>query len=214
MTRRILTLLTALATAVITAVVLATPAQAFAITAGFMITSGGRWCTVSFPDPKMPNIVYTAGHCFQDGITDVSLGNIRIGEFLPQIHDSDLDIIAIRLNDRVASDYSLMSREPLLSPWVPHKGATVCKYGATTQETCGKVLSVDGERFAVDMPAQHGDSGAPIYEQNLDDETKGVHMVGTLISSNRENPNIIYCTQITALEAFLGRTWGGDWNMA
>ncbi|CAN7696743.1 hypothetical protein [Mycolicibacterium frederiksbergense] len=138
--------------ATITALATATPANALAITAGFMITSGGRWCTVSFPDPQNPTIVYTAGHCYKDGITEVSLGNIKIGQFIPEIHDPATDLIAIRLYSNIPSEYSLMSREPLLNPWVPNEGATVCKYGATTQETCGIVLSVDDTKFAVQMP--------------------------------------------------------------
>ena len=52
--RRILTALAAALMATITALATATPANALAITAGFMITSGGRWCTVSFPDPQNP----------------------------------------------------------------------------------------------------------------------------------------------------------------
>lgn len=210
--RRLLTALAALTMAAITALGAAAPASALAITAGFMITSGGRWCTVSFPDPKMPNIVYTAGHCYQDGITEVSLGNIQIGQFIPQIHDPVTDLIAIRLYSNIPSEYSLMSREPLLDPWVPNEGSKVCKYGATTQETCGTVLSVDDKKFAVQMPADHGDSGAPIYER-LDPDSKGVHVVGTVISEDPRRPGVIYCSTIGAINLFLTKTWGTDWDM-
>lgn len=210
--KRLLTALAAMVMAAVAALTTATPANALAITAGFMITSGGRWCTVSFPDPKMPNIVYTAGHCYQDGITEVSLGNIQIGRFIPEIHDPTTDLIAIRLYSNVPSEYSLMSREPLLDPWVPNKGSTVCKYGATTQETCGTVLSVDDTKFAVQMPADHGDSGAPIYER-LNPTSKGVHVVGTVISEDPRRPGVIYCTTIGSIRNFLSQTWGTGWDM-
>jgi hypothetical protein len=194
------------------AVATATPANALAITAGFMVTSGGRWCTVSFPDPQMPNIVYTAGHCYRDGITEVRLGNIHIGQFIPEIYDPTTDLIAIRLYSNIPSEYSLMSREPLLNPWVPHKGSTVCKYGATTQETCGTVLSVGDDKFAVQMPADHGDSGAPIYER-LKPGSKGVHVVGTVISEDPQRPGVIHCTTIGSITNYLSQTWGTGWKM-
>lgn len=210
--KRLLTALAAMVLAAVAALTTAIPANALAITAGFMITSGGRWCTVSFPDPKMPNIVYTAGHCYHDGITEVNLGNIQIGQFIPEIHDPTTDLIAIRLYSNVPSEYSLMSREPLLDPWVPNRGSTVCKYGATTQETCGIVLSVDDTKFAVQMPADHGDSGAPIYER-LNANSKGVHVVGTVISEDPRRPGVIYCTTIGAIRTFLTQTWGTSWDM-
>lgn len=210
--KRLPTALAAMVLAAVAALITAIPANALAITAGFMITSGGRWCTVSFPDPKMPNIVYTAGHCYHDGITAVNLGNIQIGQFIPEIHDPTTDLIAIRLYSNVPSEYSLMSREPLLDPWVPNRGSTVCKYGATTQETCGTVLSVDDTKFAVQMPADHGDSGAPIYER-LHANSKGVHVVGTVISEDPRRPGVIYCTTIGAIRTFLTQTWGTSWDM-
>jgi len=201
-----------MAMAGITVLATAIPASALAITAGFMITSGGGWCTVSFPDPKTPNIVYTAGHCYKNGITEVSLGDIQIGQFIPEIHDPTTDLIAIRLYSNIPSEYSLMSREPLLEPWVPNEGSKVCKYGATTQETCGTVLSVDETKFAVQMPADHGDSGAPIYER-LKPGSKGVHVVGTVISEDPRRPGVIYCSTIGAINLFLSKTWGSGWDM-
>jgi hypothetical protein len=210
--RRLRTALLAIVSMAALALATAAPATAFAITAGFMITSAGRWCTVSFPDPKMPNVVYTAGHCYTDGITEVSLGNIQIGQFIPQIHDPTTDLIAIRLYSNIPSEYSLMSREPLLDPWVPNKGSTVCKYGATTQETCGTVLSVDDTRFTVQMPADHGDSGAPIYER-LTPNSKGVHVIGTVIAEDPRRPGVIYCSTIVAIRDFLSHTWGTGWDM-
>ncbi|RFZ63202.1 hypothetical protein DE4576_04843 [Mycobacterium marinum] len=210
--RRIHATLAAVAMVFVAALTTAPPASAFAITAGFMITSGGRWCTVSFPDPRMATIIYTAGHCYKDGITEVSLGNIQIGQFIPEIHDPTTDLIAIRLYSNIPSEYSLMSREPLLNPWVPNEGSTVCKYGATTQETCGTVLSVHDTKFAVQMPADHGDSGAPIYER-LNPNSKGVHVVGTVTSEDPHRPGVIYCTTIGAIRTFLSHTWGAGWEM-
>lgn len=209
--------LAAVATLIITAaatLATAAPANAMAITAGYMITSGGRWCTVSLPDPMTPNIVYTASHCYRDGITEVSLGDIKIGEFIPEIRNTELDVIAIRLHSGMPSEYSLMSREPLLNPWVPNEGNEVCKYGATTQETCGTILSVSRDRnsFTVEMTADHGDSGAPIYGR-LEPGADGVHIVGTVISEDPSTPGVITCTNISAINNFLSNTWGSSWDM-
>jgi hypothetical protein len=215
MRRPLLTTLTALVVAAVTAVATAVPATAIAITAGFMITSGGRWCTVSFPDPVHPAIVYTAGHCYQDSVREVNLGRIQIGQFIPEIYSPNIDLIAIRLYANMPSEYTLMSREPLLNPWVPHEGATVCKYGATTQESCGKVLSVnaDKSRFTVKIKADHGDSGAPVYEPDDPNDHDGVHPVGVIVSEQSDDPTVINCSSMVAIEAFLEETWGSSWKM-
>lgn len=196
-------------------VALAAPAGAAAITvsAGFALTTAdGGWCTVSFPDPQTPNIVYTAGHCYRGGDKNVSLGSLGLGKFIPEIRNPKVDLIAIRLNSDIPSEYSLMSGDPLLSPWIPHKGNKVCKWGATTLETCGEVLSVEEDSFTVRMPADHGDSGAPIYTR-LSETSEGVHILGTVISSDKKRPGVIHCTRITSINSYLSKVWGPDWKM-
>lgn len=111
MTKQTARAVTTMSAALALALAVAAPANAFAITAGFMITSGERWCTVSFPDPQKPNIVYTAGHCYRDGIAEVNLGSIRVGRFMPQIYDPTTDLIAIKLYSNIPSEFSLMSRD-------------------------------------------------------------------------------------------------------
>lgn len=62
------------------------------------------------------------------------------------------------------------------------------------------------------QPADHGDSGAPIYER-LKPGSKGVHVVGTVISEDPRRPGVIYCSTIGAINNFLSQTWGTDWDM-
>lgn len=213
---RIITHITAALAALIAALTVSAPAEAAAmsITAGFMVESDHTYCTVSFPDPQTPHIVYTAGHCYKPGTsTAVYLGNYRIGNYIPQISNPDLDLIAIRLRDDVPSSDILLNGEPILNSWVPVVGATVCKYGATTQETCGTILSVTGSRFAVRMTADHGDSGAPIYERLGTTQESGVHLLGTVISESSTQPGVIFCTAMPAISNFLSHTWGPTWEL-
>lgn len=188
-------------------------AAAMQVTAGFMIEGATSFCTVSFTDPRTPTLAYTASHCYKPGTsTAVHLGNQRLGDFIPEISNRDLDLIAIRLNSGIRGSKVLQSGEPLLSTWVPKPGTTVCKYGATTQETCGTVLASEDDRFTVRMAADHGDSGAPIYQRLDTKEEHGVHLVGTVIAESKEDPDVIICTPMTSIQAFLGNTFG-SWRM-
>jgi hypothetical protein len=85
-------------------------------------------------------------------------------------------------------------------------GATICKYGTTTQETCGVVREVDDDRFSVAMTADHGDSGAPIYQRLDTQPERGVHLVGTVIAEAENHPGVIICTSMTSITNFLSKT--------
>jgi len=214
-------LLTALVSAVmLTAATLAGAAPAGAapppLSGGMRITgSDGMGCSVAFADPISTRRIYTAAHCYTPGAArEVSLGRYRIGKYRPDlVYDTKLDLVAIQLYEGVTSDYAQCTYTlcyPLGSPRVPQVGDYVCKFGASTRETCGPVLNVWKDEFAVKLPARHGDSGSPIYQLDADGT---MHLVGMVNSINRRDRSIAYGTHITRIAELLQNTWGSGWRM-
>lgn len=197
---------------------LATAAPATAATlpvdAGFKIGGAEGSCTVSFVDPQTPYLAYTAEHCHPHGTpTAVTIGRTQIGNYIPQISNEKLDIIAIRLNSGAHGNTVLRTGEPILGSRAPVMGAHVCKYGARTGQTCGTVKSVNGDSLDVTMVADHGDSGGPVYERE-ERLGRGVYLVGTVIAAHSNRPGVIMCTSITSITAFLSKTFGPSWQLS
>jgi hypothetical protein len=185
------------------------------ITGGSLIRfSDGSSCSVSFVDPVNPKVVYTAAHCY-DGSTAVMAGGYRIGHFRPDwVYNRKLDFVAIQLYKDVPTlmlQCGLGACRPLTQPHPPKVGDFVCKWGAKTQETCGAVINVWDQDFAIHMPVAHGDSGAPIYQINSDGSA---HLVGIVDSVGRADPAIAYGTIITRITDLLESAWGPNWRMA
>lgn len=218
-TRSRATRVTLVAVALALTVMLATAAPATAaalpVDAGFKIRSAEGSCTISFVDPQTPYLAYTAEHCHPHGTpTAVNMGPIQIGNYIPQISNEKLDIIAIRLNSGAHGNTVLKTGEPILGSRAPVIGAHVCKYGARTEQTCGTVQSVDLDNFDATMIADHGDSGGPVYEREDPRRGRGVYLVGTVIAAHSNRPGTIMCTSITAITAFLGKTFGPSWQLS
>lgn len=189
-------------------------AAALPVDAGFMIEGVEGSCTVSFVDPQTPYLAYTAEHCHPHGTaTAVRMGPIQIGNYIPQIANEKLDIIAIRLNSAVHGNTVLKTGEPILGAHAPALGAHVCKYGARTEQTCGTVQSVNADSFDVAMTADHGDSGGPVYEREDPRRGRGVYLVGTVVGAHVNHRGTIMCTSITAITAFLSTTFGPSWHL-
>ncbi|CAG8741651.1 20572_t:CDS:1, partial [Gigaspora margarita] len=89
------------------------------------------------------------------------------------------------------------------------EGAVVCKSGAATGYSCGKVLSVRANtvlfhvgygRFdyegliEVSMRGTYGDSGAPVFSYNnpLDLSQTGVNLFGMIVGATRYQPKIVF----------------------
>jgi len=198
----------------IAAVLTAAPAivTAIPIAAGFTIYGADRSCTVSFPDPITPDVVYTAAHCYTPGApTIVYSDNYRIGDYIPAISNSVVDLIAIRLRSSVSSPQFLATGEPLLDNWVANAGGTVCKY-SKRHENCGKVLEANSDRFNVDMSADPADSGAPIYQREKTNPESGVHVVGILIAETEPHSGVIVCSAMSPINSFLSRTHRVTWD--
>jgi len=124
----------------------AIPAPAVSTVAGGLTITdkSGKRCTLSFPDPKWPKIVYTAGHCYQ-GNLEVTSGGRHVGKYRPDIYDSVLDIIAIHLYQGVSSTEMVCGAARclrLLEPIPAVVGDYVCKYGSTSKKSCGEITEV------------------------------------------------------------------------
>lgn len=205
----------ALALTVMLATAAPATAAALPVDAGFMIRSAEGSCTISFVDPRSTYLAYTAEHCHPHGTpTAVNMGPIQIGNYIPQISNEKLDIIAIRLNSGVHGNTVLKTGEPILGSRAPTMGAHVCKYGSRTEQTCGTIKSVDGDSFDATMVADHGDSGGPVYEREDPRHGRGVYLVGTVIAAHSNRPGVILCTSITSITAFLSKTFGPSWQLS
>ncbi len=76
------------------------------------------------------------------------------------------------------------------------------------------MVSVDDTKFAVQMPADHGDSGGRPSTKDSSQAAR-VSMWWALSSlKTPRRPGVIYCSTIGAINNFLSQTWGGtDWDM-
>lgn len=184
--------------------------------AGTTIDSGNlqrSMCTVGFPDPLNEHIVYTASHCY-NGHREVRYGAQRVGIFRPDlVYSEKLDLVAIQLYRGVPSLSSLCipgSCHSITGPRMPQVGDEVCKYGATTGETCGQITAVWDREFAMNVWCEHGDSGGPVYAYDSDGS---VRLVGMATSIKKGQPWISYGTSIKSISELLRDTWGPDWTM-
>lgn len=183
---------------------------AMTVMAGFMVESADGWCTVAFADPYNPAIAYTAAHCYKPGTNpDIRIASAPIGRYNPNLYNPDLDIVGINLYRGVpSSSTTTMLGEKIIGGADVHIGDTVCKYGATTQETCGPVYGKDGHYYKVAMKALPGDSGSPIYRRS---SLGGVFLVGILQAANKNDPNAIYFTPIRLIEDYLSTAYQTPW---
>ena len=77
-----------------------------------------------------------------------------------------------------------------------HKGDYVCKYGRSTQKTCGKVTKIDYQRGSVEASvfAIGGDSGSPIY--SVDDNGKA-HIIASLSGGYVGNDDLNFGDEVS-----------------
>lgn len=144
---------------------------------GMEIIQGTQSCTLGFVDPDA-RFGLTAGHCAMDtdGPVYDSAGNV-IGVLViagSNLRDGDridgtkyvIDYEAIKFRNDVAINDILPNgiRLERGSGIQPHTGLPVCRNGVTTGESCGTVTTVNNGWFEIDgLPADHGDSGSPVY---------------------------------------------------
>lgn len=144
---------------------------------GMRINQGTQSCTLGFVDPGA-RIGLTAGHCALDSdgpVYDDSgnrVGTADIAHFEPTPQDKsfaeqppiDYKGIAfyegIPINNVLPNGLVLESNPKI----VPAIGMPVCRSGVTTGEACGVILETTDSLLVIDgLPADHGDSGSPVY---------------------------------------------------
>ncbi|MEU1984954.1 hypothetical protein [Nocardia sp. NPDC019395] len=113
----------------------------------------------------------TAGHCYHPGIVTDAHGN-PIGWFEFNRPDEGLKFgfALIRLYDGIGVTASMGQFGLSTMDMKPQLGQEICKLGATTGWSCGKITEATEEwLYATDaLGAEGGDSGAVVYRQTSD----------------------------------------------
>ncbi|TDZ75242.1 hypothetical protein DE4585_01604 [Mycobacteroides salmoniphilum] len=169
----------ALGAAALTTIATAPPALADGplVFPGMEIIQGTQSCTLGFVDPDV-RFGLTAGHCAMDtdgpvydaagkliGVLVIAGSNLRDGERIDGTRYL-IDYEAIKFRDDVAINDILPNgiRLERGGGVLPQTGLPVCRNGVTTGEACGTVTTVNNGWFEIDgLPADHGDSGSPVY---------------------------------------------------
>lgn len=175
----------------------------------------GSGCTISFADPLDPWLIYTAAHCYVPGVSPVvSKGRQPIGVYRPDlVYDPKLDVVAIQLYEGVGTRYAQCDEArcyPLGAPRTAQLGDYVCKFGSVTRETCGRIIKLWSNEFAMRLSSAHGDSGGPVYQI---DSAGIAHLVGVTTAISRRDRANAYATNMTSIAAVIQRTFGANWSM-
>ena len=157
----------------------ATPARARAdpgVTAfpGMEIHQGTTVCTLGMVEPTL-RIAVSTGQCDGGSIATDSHGNVlgavvsaRHNAAAPAVDGSapDVQYEVIRLDGDVkVTDVLPTGRQMQSVPGMrAQPGESVCHFGISTGQTCGRVSSVSNSRFVVaGVPADARDIGGPVY---------------------------------------------------
>jgi hypothetical protein len=160
----------------------ATPASADPdITAfpGMEIHQGATVCTLGMVETTL-RIAVATGQCDGGSIATDSHGNV-LGSVMSARHNTaspavdgsvpDVQYEVIRLDDGVtASDVLPNGRQLQSAPGVlAQAGASVCHFGISTGQSCGRVTSVSNDRFTLaGVALDPRDIGGPVYTLNAD----------------------------------------------
>ena len=168
-------------------------------------TGKSRKCTLS-GFVRKANTVYgvTAGHCVQDGFTDVyyklanepnvrpfgkvdqwqTMGKPGAGDVYPFATDVALILVyqdvAATMDTRVATEASVVD---MLAPDQITPGMKVCKMGYRSQESCGPVVASNDSEVRVHIFSLGGDSGSLLYTYVGDKSNRQIAVIGVLSSS-------------------------------
>lgn len=168
-------------------------------------TGKSRKCTLS-GFVRKANTVYgvTAGHCVQDGFTDVyyklanepnvrpfgkvdqwqTMGKPGAGDVYPFATDVALILVyqdvAATMDTRVATEATVVD---MLTPNQITPGMKVCKMGYRSQESCGPVVASNDSEVRVHIFSLGGDSGSLLYTYVGDKSNRQIAVIGVLSSS-------------------------------
>jgi hypothetical protein len=141
---------------------------------GMEIRQGTTVCTLGMVEPTL-RIAVATGQCDGGSIAADSHGNV-IGVVVGARHDAtaqagdgstpDVQYEVIKLdNDVKPTDVLPTGRQLQSTPGArAQPGDSVCRFGISTGETCGRVSAVTNSRFVfTDVPADARDIGGPVY---------------------------------------------------
>lgn len=198
---------------------------------------GGNYtCTAGFiARGGETNYLLTAGHCMSAAQTQVPVSFVgkdkqmaeagmfekgqTMNESLSAGLNFDTDISAVALGPDTPGDFAIARTKYLVTgvatPDELTAGVEVCKWGAKTMETCGKVLAVNDSIVRVNLYSAQGDSGSPAYIRTGVTDASGreeVRAVGVLSGSPEDiatGETFDYVTDF-ALVAPVADAWGLD----
>ena len=146
---------------------------------GMEIRQGTTVCTLGMVETTL-RIAVATGQCDGGSIATDSHGNV-LGAVMSAHHSaaapavdgatSGVQYEIIRLDDNVnATDVLPTGRQLQSAPGVlVQPGASVCHFGIATGQTCGRVSSVDKDRFVITgVAADVRDIGGPVYTLTAD----------------------------------------------
>jgi hypothetical protein len=155
------------------------PSPAITPGAGIVVAdasgTGGGSCTAGWLAHTRSGrpVLLSAGHCDHQGSVSMKWTATNhyeaIGHFTKSVNegnveeDSDFGVIA--LDTQIPSDTRVLDRRPVDGVTSAiGMGDTLCKYGAATGRTCGRVLATPtSSKVRFDAKSAEGDSGGPVY---------------------------------------------------
>lgn len=150
---------------------------------GIVISTGRTECTLGITG-DMDGVAYgvTAAHCFEAGKAVYSGRQRSLIGWYEHVFG----------NDQTTGDlgFALIKLAPGAITYTvgtahlaPRIGQSVCHFGATTAETCGKVTHVERNYFLTDFHSEKGDSGSIVYQQGPGGPNDSVDFLGILIGT-------------------------------
>lgn len=169
----------------------------YTCTSGYIVQGGDK------------NYALTAGHCKANAQRDAMVqfagknkeladaGTFAQGQTLTKSVsaglDFETDVAEVELKPDTPGDRSIARKKYFIDgvaqPGDIKAGTEICKWGAKTLETCGKVIAANDSLVRVNVFSSRGDSGSPAYIRTGKKDDKGrehVLAVG-ILSGSPEN---------------------------
>ncbi|KXP08716.1 hypothetical protein [Tsukamurella pseudospumae] len=167
-------------------------------------------CTISFPvsDRKGTVAFLSAGHCDNRNgerlfmyTTGDNSGTLELGDYQQGKNDVEIGAPDVPIPGATSRDYTVLTMGPQLyrgygTAIVPGirlrgtmpmsavralpAGTTICRHGARTGVTCGRLIQANERDFTWGARSIKGDSGGPVFVVNAAGEALGVGITSAL----------------------------------